>query len=63
MLRIGTSRQIIMKRLLQYDVFITEKRDDKVSDEVIKKKLVKYYKLTEEEAEGYLAGKGMVASD
>ena len=37
------------------EIFITEKRDDKVSDEVIKTKLVKYYKLTEEEAEGYLA--------
>ena len=36
------------------EIFITEKRDDKVSDEVIKTKLVKYYKLTEEEAEGYL---------
>ncbi len=36
------------------EIFITEKRDDQVSDEVIKTKLVKYYKLTEEEAEGYL---------
>ena len=37
------------------EIFITEKRDDQVSDDVIKTKLVKYYKLTEEEAERYLA--------
>ena len=38
-------------------IFVSEKRDDGVSDEVIKAKLKKYYKLGEEEIGAYLFNK------
>ncbi len=42
-------------------IFIADKREDNIPDEVIKEKLKKYYHLTDEEAEGFLSMQDRVA--
>ena len=43
-------------------IFIADKREDNIPDEVIKEKLKKYYHLTDEEADGFLSMKDQVVA-
>lgn len=36
-------------------IFIADKREDGITEDVIKEKLIRHFKLTDEEADGYLA--------